>query len=171
MKPNDLFGIMMTRTDLFGTALADFMRRAARRLTVMVGACENLPVFDNRIELSEARDRHGMPRARVVYRHTPMGERLTDEVREEGLAITRAAGAREAWVGPTVSHHLLGGTLMGADPATSVTDSYGRPHELDNLFLIGPNLFPSISHANPTFTLHALALRLARHLGVGLQAA
>lgn len=164
MKPNDLFGVMMSRVDLFGPELARFMRKAARSLTVLIGACENVPLAENRIELSERKDAGGMPRARVVYRHTPMGEALTQEVREEGLAVTRAAGAQEAWAGPMVSHHILGGTIMGADPMASVTDSYGRAHDLDNLYLCGPNLFPSISHANPTFTLHALAMRTAQHL-------
>lgn len=164
MKPNDLFGVMMSRVDLFGPELARFMRRAARSLTVLIGACENLPLAENRIELSQTKDASGMARARVVYRHTPMGAALSAEVREEGIAITKAAGAREAWAGPVVSHHLLGGTIMGTDPRRSVTDGFGRAHDLDNLYLCGPNLFPSISHANPTFTLHALALRTARHL-------
>ncbi len=162
MKPNDLFGVMMSRVDLFGDDLAQFMRRAARSLSVLIGACENVPLAENRIELSDKQDERDMPRARIVYKHTPMGEKLSAEVKQEGIAITKAAGAREAWAGMTVSHHLLGGTIMGNDPKQSVTDSYGRAHDLDNLYLCGPNLFPSISHANPTFTLHALAMRTAR---------
>ncbi len=167
MKPGDLLGVMMTRPDLFGDELARFLRRAARSLSVLIGACENLPLLDNRIELSQHRDERGMRRARVVYQHSEEGKRLTEQVQEEGLAITRAAGAEQAWHGQTVSHHLVGGTRMGSDPQESVANAYGQTHEVDNLFVVGPNLFPTISHANPTFTLHALAMRSAEYvLGV-----
>jgi choline dehydrogenase-like flavoprotein len=54
--------------------------------------------------------------------------------------------------------------VMGNDAATSVTDSFGRCHELENLYVAGTGLFPSSGAVNPTFTLHALALRTAEHL-------
>ena len=38
----------------------------------------------------------------------------------------------------------MGGTVMGEDPRHSVTDSYGRTHDVENLFLAGPGLFPSV---------------------------
>ena len=92
----------------------------------MIGECENTAIIENRIELSDVRDAFGMPRARVIYKPTPEGEALTREVEEEGVAITRAAGAKEAWLGRTVSHHVLGGTVMGDDPARSVTNGFGQ---------------------------------------------
>jgi choline dehydrogenase-like flavoprotein len=164
LKPNDLLGVMMTRPDLFGEDLQRFLKRAARSLTVLIGASENLPLIDNRIELSENRDRYGMRLARTVYQASPAGRALDSQVQAEGIAITKAAGATEAWHSPPYSHHMLGGTIMGVDPKNSVVDSFGRSHDVTNLFTVGPNLFPTISHANPTFTLHALALRSAEHL-------
>ena len=53
---------------------------------------------------------------------------------------------------------------MGVDPATAVTDSYGRVFGVDNLFVVGGSLFPSAGYANPTLTIVALAFRLADHL-------
>ena len=164
MKPGDLLGVMMTRPDLFGDELEKFLKRAARSLSVLIGACENVPLIDNRIELSDKHDERGMRRARVIYQPSAEGRRLTQQVQEEGLAVTRAAGADEAWLGQTVSHHLLGGTRMGDNPRESVANSYGQTHDIDNLFVVGPNLFPTISHAGPTFTLHALAMRTAAYL-------
>jgi choline dehydrogenase-like flavoprotein len=63
--------------------------------------------------------------------------------------------------------HIMGGTVMGEDPARSVCDAFGRLHELDNLYIAGTGLFPSSGAVNPTFTLHALALRTAERLLAG----
>ena len=60
--------------------------------------------------------------------------------------------------------HIMGGTVMGENAASSVTNQYGRLHELDNLFIAGPGLFPSSGAVNPTFTIHALAMRTADHI-------
>jgi len=58
----------------------------------------------------------------------------------------------------------MGGTIMGQDPAASVTNSYGQTHDVANLFVAGPGLFATSGAVNPTFTLHALATRTARYL-------
>jgi choline dehydrogenase-like flavoprotein len=53
---------------------------------------------------------------------------------------------------------------MGSDPATSVTDSYGRSHDVRNLVLAGGCLFPCSGGTSPTFTIHAQSLRAAAHI-------
>jgi choline dehydrogenase-like flavoprotein len=53
---------------------------------------------------------------------------------------------------------------MHADPGRGVTDPDGRVHSVRNLFISGNSIFPTSGHANPTFTLVALAIRLADHL-------
>jgi choline dehydrogenase-like flavoprotein len=58
----------------------------------------------------------------------------------------------------------MGTMRMGTDPRTSVTDPNGQVHGIDNLFVGGAALFVTGSSVNPTLTLHALALRTARHL-------
>jgi choline dehydrogenase-like flavoprotein len=63
-----------------------------------------------------------------------------------------------------VGMHLLGGACMGRDPAQSVTDAFGAIHDIPNLFIGGPSLFPSSGAVNPTFTASALAHRAAAHL-------
>ena len=60
--------------------------------------------------------------------------------------------------------HIMGGTIMGDDPDTSVTNSYGQTHDLPNLVVAGPGLFPTSGGVNPTFTVHALTARSADHL-------
>lgn len=53
---------------------------------------------------------------------------------------------------------------MGRDPRDSVTDADGFVHGLRGLLVAGASLFPSIGAVNPTFTVHALALRSAARL-------
>jgi choline dehydrogenase-like flavoprotein len=53
---------------------------------------------------------------------------------------------------------------MGADPRSSVTDSFGKVHGLRNVYVGGASQFVTGSSVNPTLTLYALALRTAEHL-------
>ena len=64
---------------------------------------------------------------------------------------------------PTESH-LLGGVVMGTDPATSLVDRHLVHHQVRNLVVLGGSAFPTSSPANPTLTISALALWSAQHL-------
>jgi choline dehydrogenase-like flavoprotein len=59
--------------------------------------------------------------------------------------------------------HYLGTTRMSDDPREGVVDADLKVHSLPNLFVVGASVFPTGSHANPTMTILALALRLAEH--------
>ncbi len=159
LKPNDIFGIAMTRAELFGAPLDAFIRRAARGLASMVAMIGQPADPANRVVLSDARDRFGMPLARVRHRLDDATRALWQHCCDEGAAVMRAAGAVEQWHGPFNAGHLLGGTVMGDDPATSVCDSFGRCHGIPNLILAGSGLFPSSGGVSPTYTLLALAHR------------
>ena len=69
-----------------------------------------------------------------------------------------------------VSWHHMGTTRMAADPALGVVDADCRVHGVANLHLAGSSVFPSTGNANPTFTIVALAVRLADHLKARLAA-
>jgi len=57
--------------------------------------------------------------------------------------------------------HLMGGCAMGAGPASSVTDAWGRVHGLPWLRVADASLFPDALHINPYLTVMALADRAA----------
>ena len=63
--------------------------------------------------------------------------------------------------------HPAGGCRMGADPATSVVDAWGRTHDHENLFVVGAPTCVSMSCANATLTFCALALRSAEAIARG----
>lgn len=66
------------------------------------------------------------------------------------------------------THHESGTLWMGDDPATSVTDEWGRFHEADNLSAVGPALLPTMGSPNPMLSGVALARRMADHVLAGL---
>ena len=53
---------------------------------------------------------------------------------------------------------------MGKSPGDSVCDGYGIAHDVGNLVIGGQSTYPTSSHANTTFTIHALAERSSDHL-------
>ncbi len=64
--------------------------------------------------------------------------------------------------------HPGGGCRMGSDPATSVTDSYGKTHDHENLFVVGAPTVPTAGCTNGTLTFSALTLRSADHIAEAL---
>ncbi len=51
---------------------------------------------------------------------------------------------------------------MGDDPAASVCDRHGRLHECENVHVVDGSTFPTFPGFNPTLTVLANALRIAR---------
>ena len=161
LKPNDMLGIAMTRPDIFGAQLHGFMQDGAHHMGSMVGVCEDEALPENRIELASEKDKFGYPLARIVYKTSAEGLKLWKTAAAEGVKIFEAAGARQAWHGPQGGQHLMGGTIMGTDPASSVLNSVGQAHDVSNLFVAGPGVFPTSSAANSTFTAKAVAMKSA----------
>jgi len=164
IKPNDLAGIAIARADLHGAALETFMQRAVRHIGNMVGMAEALPLSENRITLGSDVTSWGTRTTLVTHRHDGAALAAWQRMRDQGTALMDAAGAAESWTGQMFSAHLMGGTIMGSNPDKSVTDSYGRVHGIDNLYVAGASLFPTGGAVNPTFTLLALADRTAEHI-------
>jgi choline dehydrogenase-like flavoprotein len=53
---------------------------------------------------------------------------------------------------------------MGNDPATSVLNANAQCHDVANVFVGGPGVFPTSSSVNSTFTAHAVAMKSARFM-------
>lgn len=164
VKPNDLLGIANSRPDIYGAKLKPFMQTAAKHYGTMVCVAEDIPKAENRVSLSQATDQYGMPLAKTNHNVDSRTDKLIKHAVQQGLDIFKAAGATEAWAGPRFGMHMMGGTVMGRSDQDSVTNQYGQTHEVNNLFIAGPGLFPSSGAVNPTFTVHALALKSIEYL-------
>ena len=164
MKTNDFAS---ARPDLFGADLVVFMKRAARGLTRITFFGEGLPHMENRIELVSDKDEFGMPLAKLTHSFDDDAMALWNANFDQGVKVAKATNAKESWPGkgPVVpTSHLHGGAIMGKDSSDSVTNSFGQTHEIPNLWMAGPCIFPTEGASNPTYTIFATALRGAEHL-------
>ena len=115
-------------------------------------------------------DRHGMPVARISGRQHPETIRAAEAQREKALEWLVASGARQTWsagavgAGATGGQHQAGTARMGDDPATSVTDPYGRVHGHDNLWVMDGSVHVTNGGFNPVLSILALAYRSAEQL-------
>ncbi|SDO26666.1 Choline dehydrogenase [Methylobacterium phyllostachyos] len=143
---------------------------------------EQPPRPNNRVELSERCDRHGIPLARVCW--SSDGELRAAIVRFAHLLSEdfAAAGLEGFELAPEVAGdpgrllihdmaHTAGTTRMGSDPKTSVVDVDCQLHDVAELYVAGASVFPTSGHANPTLMILALAIRLADHLRPRIAAA
>jgi choline dehydrogenase-like flavoprotein len=70
----------------------------------------------------------------------------------------------EPWPVVGFHSHFMGATRMGDDENSSVTDSNGKVHGYDNLFISGPSLFASYGFANPFYPIVVFAIRVSRKI-------
>jgi len=132
---------------------------------------EQAPDPASRVTLAAERDALGLPRPRLDWR---VGRQDTESIERWLEYLQAAVSARGIGriVPPTAdwqSHviggpHHMGTTRMSSRPQHGVVDADARVHSVDNLYVAGSSVFTTGGFANPTFTLVALALRLADHV-------
>jgi choline dehydrogenase-like flavoprotein len=124
---------------------------------------EILPWEDNRVELAEEKDQHGLPVAKVTFNLHDNDKKLIEFGKNKVMDIMWAAGAKQV-VQESRFAHLVGASRMGSDPTTSVVDKFGRTHDIPNLFVCDGSILPTQGSANPGLTIQALAARTADYL-------
>ena len=141
-----------------------FNQRFGRTITVAVIG-EDLPESHNRVSLDPTlTDSDGIPAPKVEYRMSENSLKMMDHGIARATEVLQAAGAKEVLVNPLLrpaGWHLLGTARMGAHVGNSVVDSYGRCHDVKNLFIIDGSIFVTAGAVNPTSTIQALALHIA----------
>jgi len=136
---------------------------------------EQVPHWENRVTLDAARDEFGTPRLRLHFEVMEQDrqsvqrahELIDQELRRQNCGYVTYLGNDVSQlmrdVKAVLGHHI-GTTRMSADPSQGVVDAQCRVHGVANLFVASSSVFPTSSHANPTLTIVAMALRLADHL-------
>ena len=83
--------------------------------------------------------------------------RAADIAKAMGGEVSGAPRRRPYTVTQYQSTHNTGGTVMGADRATSVLNRYCQSWDVSNVFVVGASNFPQNASYNPTGTVGALA--------------
>lgn len=138
---------------------------------------EQAPNNDSRIALTEERDALDMPRIRMDWQLNKLDKHT---VKQASLAIGEDIGRLDIgrlnirdWVMQDDAKfpsslwggcHQIGTTRMSESPEDGVVDKNCKVHTVDNLYIAGSSVFATGGHTPPTYTIVALALRLADHL-------
>lgn len=133
--------------------------------------------FDNHVGLGNSLDAFGQ---RQLYIDLRLSARELRSSREQILYFGRQLGANglgRVWLDEDFldhirhgeiscwgGHHHMCTTRMSRSPEDGVVNSDCRAHDHENLFVLGSSTFSTSGSANPTFTIGALAVRLAAHL-------
>jgi gluconate 2-dehydrogenase alpha chain len=117
------------------------------------------------------RDAWGDPLLRITFNWTDNERNMVRFLAESVLTrIATAMGGQiqdargtitDYSIVPYQSTHCQGGTIMGADPTTSVVNKYSQAWGVPNLFVVGASNFPQNAGYNPTGTVGALAYNTA----------
>jgi len=135
---------------------------------------------DSRITLGNERDRFGLRRIRLDWRLTDMDIHTMRRAIIRFGEVFAAAGVGRVRVPDWIlqnpvelpglrddangGHHHMCTTRMADSAADGVVDRNLKVFDMDNLYVAGSSSFGSPGHANPTFTIVQMALRLADHL-------
>jgi len=140
-------------------------RQLFDRSAGMVAICEDLPEQHNTVTLHpQLKDANGIPAPKITYRLSENSQRMLEHSIARGVEILQAAGARDIVTEaplPNAGWHLMGTARMGTDPGRSVVNSWGRSHDVKNLFIVDGSIFVTSGGVNPTATIQALALHVA----------
>ena len=138
--------------------------------------CEQQPDTTSRVTLSDERDALGFRRAKLHWTISDFELRTIRTFLRVADETLRAAGL--AQLTPDIDLqddaamrarcddglHQMGGTVMSHDPSRGVVDTELRMHGIPNLSICSASVFPTGGFSNPTHTVLALAIRLARRL-------
>ena len=126
---------------------------------------EDLPEEHNCVTLDpELTDSDGIPAPKIYYQIGENTNAMLIHAEAKAEEIIMAAGAKyvlkrqddKVWW--RAGWHQMGTCRMGNDPKSSVVNSWGRSHDVKNLFLVDGSIFVTSGAVNPTSTIQALAL-------------
>lgn len=137
--------------------------------------CEQSPTWDSNISLSDDIDDYGLYKLKVNWQPDSadldnLADNIQDLIGQVGVNCDyHSKPSKDEIISELLRHgafggHFIGTTRMGNDEAKSVVDIDLKLHGLDNIYILSSSIFPTSSHANPSLTIAAFAVRLADYL-------
>ena len=153
----------------WGSAWKAFLKHNADRWNQAYLQKTTLPYEDNYLDLDPTvRDPLGFPVCRITAEFKENEQKVAAFIQEKMVDWFMAAGAvatEKAPIGTMgPSTHAYGGTRMGNNSETNVTDRWGFSHEAPHLGILGASVMGTSGAHNPTLTAQALAWRTADYL-------
>jgi choline dehydrogenase-like flavoprotein len=146
----------------------------------ILGRGEMIPNERTFCEIDPAvKDQWGIPVLRFHWQWSDHEKRQAVHMQKTFAGIIAAVGGRTRVPPETdgaaaiqnggTAIHEVGGAMMGADPANSVTNQWSQTHDVKNLFIADGAVFASNADKNPTLTIMALAWRAADHIAAEMK--
>jgi choline dehydrogenase-like flavoprotein len=152
----------------WGTQLKNYMRSNFGYSAGVFCSAEQLPDEHNYLELDpKVRDNYGMPVPRINFSFQENDKLILKAMKKKLKEILDAAGATKIYykdIKPGNSAHNYGGCRMSNDSNRSVLNSFCQSHEVPNLFVVDSSCFVTTGTANPSLTIHAIAVRSSEYI-------
>ena len=137
---------------------------------------EDLPEEHNCVTLdADLKDSDGIPAPKINYTLGENTKAMIKHGEERAREVLLAAGAEKVLaknddkVWWRAGWHQMGTCRMGNDPSNSVVNSWGRSHDVKNLFIVDGSIFVTAGAVNPTSTIQALALYIGDQIKNNIQ--
>ncbi|MDC0619442.1 GMC family oxidoreductase [Candidatus Pelagibacter ubique] len=141
---------------------------------------EQTPCFDSRLKLNKKKDRFGLNLIELNLKFNKIDVRtflethnyIITKIKENKIALFQKNYDRKILNKMfkqklkkfnSMAHHI-GTTRMSSSKKFGVVDKNLKVYGVNNLYVVGSSTFPTGGHANPTYTIVALSIKLAEHL-------
>jgi choline dehydrogenase-like flavoprotein len=159
---------MANHQKLWGKQLKLYMKSNYGHVAGVLASGEQLPYERNRVDLDpNLKDEFGLPVPRITLEFSENDKMMQGAMERNLRDIYAAAGASKIMnigILHGSSPHNLGTCRMGDDPTTSVLNSFCQSHDVPNLFVVDGSCFVTGGTANPSLTIHAIAMRAAEFI-------
>ena len=160
----------------WGAEHREFMDNIYPYLAGLTIVSEDLPEEHNCVTLDpDIADSDGIPAPKITYRLSENTSKMLRHGEERAKEILLAAGAKKVLskaggkVWWRAGWHQMGTCRMGNDPKNSVVNSWGRSHDIKNLFIVDGSIFVTAGAVNPTSTIQALALYIGDRIKTNIE--
>jgi len=144
---------------LFAPFLGYFLKNIFSQSIVLASIVEDSPCESNRV-LNTTDQTSFIYKVQNADKNRLDGmRRKMHEALKEKLKMKIYGGEKNTLLG-----HACGTCRMGLDPKNSVVNKEGRTHDLENLYIVDSSVFPTSLGVNPSLTIVANALRIAKGL-------
>lgn len=152
----------------FGSAFKEKIATPGPWTVWMAGWGECLPYHENKISLSDQKNKWGMPVVKIDFEFKENEQRMMKDIQDTCADMLRSAGFQDVGSfnyhkpgGATV--HEMGTARMGHDPHTSVLNKFNQVHAVKNLFVTDGSCMTSSACQNPSLTYMALTARACHY--------
>ena len=108
-----------------------------------------------------------MPGISINYKVSQNSRKILDFALKKSKEVLIETGSKRIFENPLMRYagwHLMGTAKMGDNPENSVTNKYGRLHDIENIYVVDGSLFVTSGSVNPTPTIQALSLYIAESI-------